>query len=204
MLLRVRGLQRRERDLQVQIRQLTQELENANSRLEELATQDELTGIPNRRAFNERLDMEWRRAIRRGSVLSLLFLDIDALAPFNSRYGNAEGDGCLILIAQCLKEVSRRPTDLVARFDGGGFVVLLAECELAEAIVYAELLRARVAGLRIPHALSPIGDHITVSVGVSTGRPRAGQSADEFLRAAGKALDAAKEQGRNRVSFEPL
>jgi diguanylate cyclase (GGDEF)-like protein len=199
----MRGARRREAELQARILQVTQELEKANSRLQELTTKDELTGIPNQRSFRERLDMEWRRATRLGSSLSLLLLDMDAFKALNEYYGHSQGDICLTRIAHCLKEVSRRPTDLAARFVGAEFVVLLAECDLSEAIVFAEHLREQVARLRIPHACSPIADHVTVSVGVSTARPVARQSVDELLQAADRALCAAKEQGRNRISFEP-
>jgi len=161
---------------------------------------DGLTGIANRRYFDERLYAEWRHELRHQLPLALLMIDIDHFKLYNDHYGHQAGDNCLRQVATTLKAGLSRPHDLVARYGGEEFVCLLAECDLEGAITKAEGLRATVAGLAIPHAISPTADIITLSIGVAVTIPMVGTSPDNLIAAADAQLYLAKQAGRNRVS----
>ena len=167
-------------------------------RLAVLATTDALTGLSNRGAFNERLEQEWRRSTRNQTALSLLMIDADQFKLFNDKYGHLEGDRILQTIADCMIKRVRRPADLVARFGGEEFVILLPETELDGAWVCAEGLRTDVLRLAMPHAESHQGV-VTVSVGAATIYPMVGEPSSVLLQRADEALYAAKQSGRNRV-----
>lgn len=167
--------------------------------LRSLAFVDGLTGLANRRRFNEALQTEWRRCRRSNSPLSLLMMDLDYFKRYNDHYGHQVGDVCLQSIASLLKASFKRASDVTARYGGEEFVCLLPECDSDSAKTKAEDLRAAVAALGIAHADSPVTDHVTLSIGVSTVRPDSTHSPDDLIAAADAALYDAKSQGRNRV-----
>ena len=170
-----------------------------NTKLERLSTLDTLTGLANRRRFNEVLCQEWRRSAREATPLSLVFCDIDFFKNFNDGYGHLAGDECLVKVARAVSGVSNRPGDLAARYGGEEFVLVLSGTGEEGALNLAEKLRARIEELRIPHAHSPLGSHLTISLGVASVVPRPGSAPEELLDVADRALYAAKEEGRNRV-----
>ena len=146
----------------------TEELRTANEELQHLANSDGLTAIGNRRRFEEFLADEWRRAIRFKTPVSLVLLDIDHFKLFNDTYGHQAGDECLKKVAAALGETIHRPTDLLTRFGGEEFAIILGGTDAAGAMNIAEQAVARVNGLKIPHAGSPTSPHLTVSAGVAT------------------------------------
>lgn len=160
---------------------------------------DELTGIANRRRFNEYLYVEWNRSWRNGSPISMLMVDVDFFKKYNDFYGHLQGDKCLQKIAQALKSNLKRSTDLVARWGGEEFACILVDTNKSGAMLIGERLRKAVADLKIPHERSDIDIIVTVSVGVATMYPSAENSLDELLKKADLALYKAKNLGRNRV-----
>ena len=165
--------------------------------LRELARTDGLTGLFNRRAFEERLDEEWRRALRSGSAFGLLTLDVDFFKQYNDHFGHGAGDECLRRVADLLRQ-ERRATDFAARIGGEEFALLLPETELAGALTVAEGIRLRLEGAGMGHPKSPHGV-VTASIGVAAFRPQATQSVADLLNASDQAMYEAKRTGRNRV-----
>jgi len=160
---------------------------------------DGLTGIPNRRRFEEFLDQEWRRNMRFGSKLSLIMIDIDYFKLFNDHYGHIAGDDCLKQIANTLAEHISRSTDLIARYGGEEFVCVLSETDSKGAELIGKKLCHQVASLNIPHAYSAVADHVTISLGSAAVIPSTLESPKELIEAADKNLYLAKAQGRNRL-----
>ena len=132
-----------------------------------LASVDGLTGVANRRAFDNAMEQEWRRACRSKSSLALLMIDVDYFKRFNDQYGHLAGDDCLRTVASTLFTIARRPGELVARYGGEEFAVILPSCNQVTALKIAEKIRTAIAACQIPHAASEISDHVTISVGVS-------------------------------------
>jgi len=174
-------------------------LKNQRDALTKLATQDGLTGVPNRRSFDAALKREWGRLARSGQPLSVIMLDVDHFKQFNDTYGHGEGDVCLKRVAKAIEAVAKRPADLAARYGGEEFVVLLPETDLDGLKITAEAIRTAVAALRIPHAKSSAADHVTISLGGAQGAPSDGGDPQLLIEAADKQLYAAKKDGRNRV-----
>jgi diguanylate cyclase (GGDEF)-like protein len=197
--LRVRQLHRREGLLVRVVEERTRQLEEANRTLERLSQLDGLTGVANRRRFDEALDAEWRRGCRTGAPLSLVLLDIDAFKAFNDTYGHLRGDECLRQVAVALAGALGRAGDLVARYGGEEFAALLSGVGDEEAAVVADRLRANVQVLRIPHGASPAAGVVTVSAGVATLTPTERGDPATLVAAADQALYEAKRRGRNRV-----
>jgi diguanylate cyclase (GGDEF)-like protein len=161
------------------------------------ALSDSLTGLANRRAFDQALLREWELTLRDGSDISLLLLDIDHFKRFNDSYGHQAGDDCLCAIAAAVKE-GVRSTDIAARYGGEEIAVILRPMSAADALVVAEKLRARIEALRLPLEEG----WVTASIGVATALARHGGSVrmpESLLLAADKALYQAKREGRNRV-----
>ncbi|WP_034298176.1 diguanylate cyclase [Herbaspirillum sp. RV1423] len=181
----------------------THELEQANRKLETLSATDSLTGIANRRRFDEALSGELRRAVRTQKSLALMMLDVDFFKNYNDRYGHLAGDDCLRTIAQVLRTSSRRATDLAARYGGEEFAVIVAEGDSANAMLLGENIRAAVEALQIPHEDSPFG-HVTCSIGITALVVDDAMNTDTLLRMADVALYRAKSQGRNRVVLNAL
>jgi diguanylate cyclase (GGDEF)-like protein len=175
------------------------ELKRAREELQRLVTTDALTGLPNRRRFDEVLEREWRRLGRSRAPLSLILVDIDQFKPFNDHYGHIAGDNCLRRVAIAIAGVVSRAADLAARYGGEEFVCVLPETDRAGAVTLAERLREAVAELRVPHEFSDAAHYVTVSAGVATGHGKIGQSPLSLLGLADEQLYAAKHAGRNRV-----
>jgi diguanylate cyclase (GGDEF)-like protein len=185
--------------LQSRFQQTRIALEKANTRLEELAMQDGLTGIANRRRFDQRFEMEWHRAHRSERPLSLLLIDVDHFKQLNDSQGHVAGDECLQTLAAALRNVVRRPGDLLARYGGDEFVALLPETDAAGAVRVATLMRETLASQG--WSCNADGSPATVSIGCSCWDSRHAATAEELMEAADKALYQAKQQGRNRVEF---
>lgn len=178
------------------------QLKRYQDMLERLSVLDGLTGIANRRRFDETLDHEWLRSRRQGTTMSLIMIDVDCFKAFNDNYGHAAGDECLKRVAAVLAEAVSRPGDLVARYGGEEFVVIMPETDAAGGILIAETLRRSIASLALPHAFSSAGDVVTVSVGGATVIPaRHTQGAEELVKLADTRLYEAKHAGRNRVAW---
>lgn len=176
----------------------TQQLQVANDLLQYLATIDDLTSIANARRFRVVLAQEWQRARRARAPISLLMVDVDLFKRFNDTLGHQRGDECLVRVAGVLRETTSRAGDLAARYGGEEFVLLLPDTPADGARGLAEAVRAGVEALGIPHPDSAIGPYVTVSVGVATADPTAGNAAADLIGAADRALYAAKNDGRNR------
>lgn len=165
---------------------------DAEDRLEEMATTDALTGLRNRRKFDSEIEIEWRRAARQGQPMALLMIDADHFKAYNDTYGHQAGDQVLVGIAICISDSVRRAADCAARFGGEEFAVLLPAADAVEAFNVAEAIRLKVLQWCEGEILT------TVSVGIASMRPTAGQSWADLVEAADKALYAAKANGRNQ------
>jgi two-component system chemotaxis family response regulator WspR len=178
--------------------QLQSQLRETNLQLETLASLDGLTAIPNRRTFDERFAMEWQRAGRQRGSLALLMIDIDHFKQFNDLYGHLAGDDCLRSVATSLARVLQRPEDLVARFGGEEFALLLPHTSHNGTRAIAEVLRNAVLDLEITHRGSP-WNRVTVSIGFATVTPAPGELPAGLVHRADAALYRAKHLGRNRA-----
>ena len=172
----------------------------AEMALQTLAAKDGLTGLSNRRAFDQALQSEWLRAQRSGKPLSLLFVDVDHFKLFNDKHGHQSGDECLRAVAAIVGAQAGRPVDLAARYGGEEFAVILPETDRDGACEVAERIRHAVMGLQIAHGAPRAGHHVTLSVGVATQIPTSDLAPDSLLGQADQALYAAKRLGRNRVT----
>ena len=185
--------------LEVRVAERTEALEKANETLARLAALDGLTGIPNRRSFDQFLLQEWRLATRNATRLSCIMLDIDHFKGYNDTYGHQAGDECLTQVAKALQATVARPTDLVARYGGEEFGIILPNTDTSGARVIAERMRLQVEQLGIPHSGSSVADCVTLSLGVAT-LESAELSPEDLLQAADQALYQAKRRGRNQVA----
>jgi diguanylate cyclase (GGDEF)-like protein len=176
-----------------------QALERANRELHDMSRHDALTGLANRRHFDDIKEVEFRRAMRAGSALSVLMCDIDDFKRYNDTYGHAKGDRCLVDVAHCLGALFGRAGELLVRLGGEEFVVLLPNTNAEQARVLGERVRQAVWEQRLPHASSTVADRITMSVGVATLKPGTHKDFDALLHDADVALYHAKD-GRNRVA----
>ncbi len=170
--------------------------------LEQLVRLDSLTGIPNRRFFEEELSKEWGRAERTNEMLSVIIADIDHFKEYNDRYGHPAGDDCLITVARTLQRALYRPTDIVARIGGEEFALILPRTNLEGALAVAEHLQERIIALNIRHDASPTATQITLSFGVSSSENGSASSPADLIRAADEALYEAKRLGRNRIEAQ--
>jgi diguanylate cyclase (GGDEF)-like protein/PAS domain S-box-containing protein len=175
-----------------------EELQRAFQMVEALASIDGLTGIANRRRFDETLQLEWRRAQRDRTACSLLLMDLDHFKNFNDIYGHIHGDRCLRQMAEATAQVLHRPADLLARYGGEEFAVILPDTNCDGAVAIAEHIRFAVEQLHIPHTGNP-HEVVTVSIGCATHIPEVNSDLSELLKAADSALYVAKSLGRNRV-----
>lgn len=167
--------------------------------LEALSFKDGLTNIANRRRFDVSLEVEWESARSNGQPLSLLLFDIDFFKQYNDLYGHVRGDKALIEIAQTLSLALDGPRDVVARFGGEEFVVLLPQADASVALKVAERCQRLIQKQAITHAQSPLGQRVTVSIGVGTVTPGAHTKPSSFIEAVDQQLYAAKKNGRNRI-----
>jgi len=173
--------------------------EETSDKLRTLSTQDGLTGINNRRRFDEALYDEWFRARRLSTPLSLIICDIDKFKEYNDTYGHLEGDKCLTRIAHLIEDSARRAGDMAARFGGEEFVIILPDTESSNAQDIAEQIRSAILDLEIPHETSSVTNIITASFGVFTTLPEKDLLPETMIEFADKALYQAKGQGRNMV-----
>ncbi|MGA8259891.1 MAG: diguanylate cyclase [Arenicellales bacterium] len=191
------------RDLEGMVARRTQELEAANDELQKLSRTDPLTGVPNRRYFDETLEAELRRHRRIGTPLSLAMVDVDRFKDFNDRHGHPLGDECLRAVARALSAVACRSADMVARYGGEEFAVLLPQTDAEGARKAGDRILETVRDLRLPGTDSPIAAGITVSIGVTTLIPTGDHSAEDFVGTADRALYEAKRRGRDRLVVAP-
>jgi diguanylate cyclase (GGDEF)-like protein len=187
-------------DARKKLEKQNQELKTKSELLEKIANLDSLTGISNRRHFDEALEIEWSRAMRNNAPLSIIVADIDYFKGFNDYYGHIEGDKCLCLVARCLSSLLQRPTDMVARYGGEEFVAILSGTDTKGAELLAENWRAGVEKLRIPHAASAVSDFVTISAGHATMVPGRDQVPYYLVGVADEMLYQSKEMGRNQIS----
>jgi diguanylate cyclase (GGDEF)-like protein/PAS domain S-box-containing protein len=180
------------------LRDLTDE-KMAQIALEQLATRDGLTGLANRRCFDDTLHAEWARALRQCQPLSLLMVDVDNFKAYNDANGHLGGDECLKRIATAVAS-EMRANDLVARYGGEEFAVILPNQSLKGAAIVAERIRCRVEQLQVPNRLSPT-QHVTVSIGAATAIASPETDASQLVAIADAALYRAKHMGRNRISL---
>jgi diguanylate cyclase (GGDEF)-like protein len=197
--LRVRGLRAREEALRRLVDERTRALAEANQRLERLSALDPLTGLANRRRFDEVLDVEWRRGCRSGGPISLILFDLDFFKRYNDTNGHLAGDECLRQVARVLSGALGRAGDLVARYGGEEFVALLPDLGEEAALALAERLRAGVEALGLPHDASAVSRLVTISAGVATMVADERHSPAVLVAAADRALYQAKRGGRNLV-----
>ncbi len=191
-------LKAHERELESKVSDRTQALEASNRQLIALSTTDSLTGIANRRHFDEVLASEWNRSLRSGQPLALVMLDVDMFKKYNDHYGHQLGDDCLRQVAQVLPAQFRRTGDFVARYGGEEFVLLTSVLTPGDALQIADSVRQTVQDLAVPHTRSPFGV-VTASLGVAWCKPTPGDSLDQLLQRADEGLYQAKAQGRNQT-----
>lgn len=187
------------------IAEVRRQLQKANRELKMMAVKDGLTGLANRRHFNETIERELKRAARSGTELSLILCDIDNFKPYNDTYGHQVGDDCLKVVADAMKKVSIRPGDLAARYGGDEFAFILPDTDLRGAQVIAESIRQTIASLAITHRESVVIEQVTLSFGVAAIQPSRDQDITEMTRelieASDQSLYRAKHNGRNQVAM---
>ena len=179
------------------VQEKTKELSEANEKLRQISLTDGLTGIANRRCYDNYLEKEWMRAIREKTPITIIMIDIDDFKLFNDHYGHSAGDKCLRNVARTLNSLFKRPADLVARYGGEEFSIVLPNTDNAFSI--ANNCRAAIEDLHILHEHSNVSNEVTISVGVSSAIPSGIMDPYELVNYADKALYRAKESGRNRV-----
>lgn len=177
---------------------LARKLDAANQELKRLSASDGLTGIANRRFFDEYIAREWRRGRRNANGIALMMCDVDHFKLFNDTYGHQAGDDCLRRVAGAIAGNLERAADIAARYGGEEFVVVLPETPLGGALMVAEKIRHAIHALNIPHAASSFG-RVTLSIGIASAIPDLDNPCDELILAADRALYHAKHQGRDRV-----
>lgn len=166
--------------------------------LEELSFNDGLTGISNRRKFDMVMETEWNNARRTRQSLSVMLIDIDFFKQYNDYYGHLQGDDCIRLVAQLLNSAVARPRDLVARFGGEEFVLVLPETDNASVLQIANKCQNLIRSQQIQHEKSSVSNLVTVSIGVSTIVPE-DNKLDKFIKSVDRLLYKAKKNGRNRI-----
>jgi len=184
------------------IRERTEDLKRANEQLTLLSMRDGLTGIPNRRMFDDSLKQEWRRAMRDKTPVSIILGDVDFFKNYNDAHGHLQGDQCLVAVAAVLQQQMNRPADLVARFGGEEFAIILADTDTYGAGHVAQSLRQAVMDLHLEHGHSNVAPCVTMSFGVASMVPQPEDGDDgmaELLHRADRAMYQSKRLGRNRV-----
>ncbi|MDR3600585.1 MAG: diguanylate cyclase [Desulfosporosinus sp.] len=179
-------------------------LKAVNNQLETLSTLDGLTGIPNRRHFDQAIERYWKTALREQLPLSLLMIDIDNFKAYNDTYGHVKGDDCLILVAKTLASSVKRPDDFVARYGGEEFCVVLPNTDKKGAFHVAETMRKSIEMLTLKQHHSHVDECVTISLGIAEIIPKPFDSIANFINNADSALYLAKQLGRNKVYMENL
>lgn len=178
------------------------ELKRQRDMLRDVALVDGLTGVGNRRRFDDVFKREWRRSARDGTPLTVVMADIDFFKGYNDTYGHQQGDACLRTVAQAMAAVVNRPGDLVARYGGEEFVCLLPNTDADGGREVGERLRAAVEALNLPHKASKVCDHVTISVGTASQVPDLSGNPQDILGDADYCLYQAKRAGRNQVKAD--
>ncbi|MDH0749680.1 PleD family two-component system response regulator [Pseudomonas sp. GD03842] len=176
-----------------------QQLLDTNLVLQRLMNSDGLTGLSNRRHFDEYLELEWRRAIREQTQLSLLMIDVDYFKAYNDNFGHLEGDEALRQVAKAIRASCSRPSDLPARYGGEEFALVLPNTSPGGARLLAEKLRQTISGMSIAHIAPTEGSSLTVSIGLATLVPAVGSHSRQLIQMADQGLYSAKHNGRNQV-----
>jgi len=179
----------------------TIEVEAANRELQKLSTIDSLTGVANRRGYDDFINREWKRAAREHKRLSLVMADIDFFKAYNDNYGHKAGDDCLKRVAECLIDTASRPGDMVARYGGEEFVIVLSDTSLESAGILAAKALKAVESMKVEHSNSRVSKYVTVSLGVASTVPDQDLPPESLLEAADNALYMAKRGGRNCVKI---
>jgi two-component system, LuxR family, sensor histidine kinase TtrS len=188
---------------QTQLQEMTEQLGQANTVLKRLSTLDGLTGVANRRQFDETLVNEWARGARTSMSLALIMIDIDHFKAHNDRHGHQAGDECLRKVAEVLRTNVGRSGDLVARYGGEEFAVILPGTLASGGIAVAERIRRAIEAIKLPHVNNVVGHDVTVSLGVAALIPDTRTSLEELVTQADQALYQAKSVGRNHVIVAP-
>ncbi|WP_069999772.1 GGDEF domain-containing response regulator [Cellulosilyticum sp. I15G10I2] len=175
------------------------ELQKKNGELLSLSNHDGLTGVPNRRNFDQYIEISFKTGIREKMPLSVIMIDIDYFKAYNDTYGHIKGDDCLIGVAKEIAASVNRPGDFVARYGGEEFVVVLPKTDAEGARKIAEMIRSNVKALHIPHENSKVHPYVTVSLGAASMIPDATHTIEAFISKADQALYEAKQNGRNQV-----
>lgn len=200
-----RGARRREGVLKSALDQRTEKLTLVEHELRRQSDLDPVTGLHTQQHFQEFLENEWRRASRLRLSVAVIMIEVDHFRALNDRHGKIEGDACLKTVADIMKPIIHRPSDVIARYGGAGkFGIVLGSTEGKGAMVLAERLRAAVENLRRPNPASPAGPFVTASFGVAAALPdREGAWQDiELIAGAERALAQARESGRNTVALD--
>ena len=179
-------------------KQVETALQEANEKLERLATLDGLTQVPNRRCFDEYLHQEWLRMVREQQPLSLILFDVDFFKPYNDYFGHQQGDEALIAVAQAASRAVKRSADLIARYGGEEFGIVLPNTRRTGAEIVARSIQSEVKSLALEHPKSQVDDYLTVSIGIASVVPTQDQTPEDLVAAADAALYQAKRRGRNR------
>ncbi|MBB6218781.1 diguanylate cyclase (GGDEF)-like protein [Anaerosolibacter carboniphilus] len=180
-------------------KELQEQLEQVNKELERMSFIDELTGIPNRRSFNNTLEKEWSRCLRESVPLSLIFIDVDYFKSFNDHYGHPMGDDCLRDVAKTLASTLKRSSDFIGRHGGEEFAIVLPNTDYEGSIMIAEQMRKAIENLGIRNPESDVSRNITISIGLANVEPSKEDNIYELIKAADRELYHAKNQGRNQV-----
>jgi len=199
--LRTRHLRQQKEEMQRLVTERTEELRQANEHLAQLSFVDSLTGLANRRRFDETFEQEWQRAKRFQTPLALLIADVDYFKLYNDTLGHPEGDKCLAALAEILRHEARRAGDLVARYGGEEFVIVVPGADLDAAVEFAERIRKACEEGAIPHPASSTAPVVTISVGLGSRVPADESTSETLLQEADAALYQAKRNGRNRVGY---
>ena len=199
MQLRVRTMAIRTRHLETEVAARTRDLVAARDALERLATEDALTGVPNRRKFDATLVQEWKRAQRDGHWITLAILDVDFFKRYNDRYGHVAGDECLRAVAQAVASQCTRPSDLVARYGGEEFAIVLPDIDPGGVRTVLQSILSAVAGLQIEHADSLCAGNVSISMGAASLKPGRDDQAQTAMQRADALLYQAKESGRHQA-----
>ncbi len=200
---RVRRLTLHARRLEAVVAERTSALEASNRKLAKLSATDALTGIANRRCFDETLAREWRRGARAGELLALAMIDIDHFKAYNDHYGHPAGDACLRQVAQALAGRFQRAGDVLARYGGEEFVLIAPGLGASDALDMGRCMCEVLTALALPHVKSSHG-HVSASIGIAVMAPGEGGSAEQLKQAADQALYPAKAQGRNCCVLAPV
>jgi len=187
-------------DLEARVAARTAELEELNQRLKHMAIEDALTGLPNRRRFNEVMEEEIRRTRRGNDWFALLMCDVDFFKRYNDHYGHQGGDDALRAVGEVMRAVFQRAGEMPARYGGEEFAVILPGLNEADALKLAEKLLAALARRAVPHECSDAAPHLSLSIGLASARVEQGRDADWFIARADEALYHSKKAGRNRVT----